>query len=290
MPLETREIDLGGLAFEVDVAGPENGALVILLHGFPQSKHAWRHELAALAAAGYRAMAPNQRGYSPGARPAEIADYATKHLVGDVFALAAAAGAERFHLVGHDWGGALTWLAAARAPERLRSITVLSRPHPNAFARALAETEDQVKRSGHHKSLQPADSAARLLANDAENLRALYDRHNLAKADAEAYLETLGDEAALNAAINWYRAAAGQVMAGPDGKSGTIAATSVPTLYIWGDQDYPVSPQAAQWTADYVTADYSFHILEGIGHFITDEQPGAVQGLLLNHLAKWDNR
>lgn len=287
MPLERREIELGGLTFEVDAAGPGDGPLVILLHGFPQSNYAWRHELPALAEAGYLAMAPNQRGYSPGARPLEVAGYAIEHLVGDIFALADHAGRERFHLVGHDWGGALGWLAAERAPERLRSLSILSRPHPNAFARALAETEDQVKRSGHHKTLLPAEAAAGLLANGAEKLRAVYRRHNVPDGDVEAYLATLGDEAALNAAINWYRAGAGRATAGADGKAAGIAPTTVPTLYIWGDQDYPVSPQAAAWTADHVAADYTFVNLDGIGHFITDEKPGAVKGPLLEHLARW---
>src|SRR5438874_4187587 len=138
-----------GLTFTADVAGPAGGALVLLLHGFPESRYSWREALPALAAAGYRAVAPDQRGYSPGARPdpAELSNYAFDKLVADAIEIAAAAGydGKRFHLVGHDWGGQVAWGVANAHPGRLASLTVLSRPHPSSFRRALQDPNGDQK-------------------------------------------------------------------------------------------------------------------------------------------------
>src|SRR6266487_1289020 len=141
-----------GLIFEAHAAGAPPGPLVLCLHGFPQTHHTWRQQLPALATAGYYAVAPDQRGYSPYARPPEIAAYATQHLVADVLGLADQLGAHTFHLVGHDWGGQISWLVAASHPARVRSLTVLSRPHPAAFAQALQHDPEQAQRSRHHRA------------------------------------------------------------------------------------------------------------------------------------------
>src|SRR5260370_39460516 len=139
---ELRQIETGpGLVFDALVDGADGAPLVLLLHGFAESFHMWRAQLPALAAAGYRAVAPSQRGYSPGARPdtADAANYHFDHLVADAMNVVAACGYanRRFHLVGHDWGAIIAWGIADRYPERLASLAVLSRPHPNAFNRAL---------------------------------------------------------------------------------------------------------------------------------------------------------
>src|SRR5476649_69022 len=149
---ETHTVAIGELSFTVDIASPASGAPVLLLHGFPETRHMWRHQVEALGRRGYRAIAPDQRGYSAGARPSEVADYGTELLVKDALALMDALGAPRFHLVGHDWGGQIAWLIAAGHAERLRSLTVLSRPHPAAFARALQEDIAQAERSRHHRA------------------------------------------------------------------------------------------------------------------------------------------
>ena len=146
------EVRAGEWSFEVEVAGDVGAPLVLLLHGFPQTSDTWRDVLPALADAGYFAAAPNQRGYSPGARPATVEEYATRLLVGDALALADALDASRFHLVGHDWGGQLAWLIAAHHPERVRTLAVLSRPHPAAFAAAIRGDAAQSERSRHHRA------------------------------------------------------------------------------------------------------------------------------------------
>ena len=143
----------------------------LMLHGFPQTRYMWRHQVRAVAAAGFHALAPDQRGYSRGARPAEVEAYATDRLTGDALDLIDACGARRFHLVGHDWGGQLAWLIAAAHPHRVATLTVLSRPHPAAFVRALAEDPEQAKRSQHHKGFREPDAISRLRQDDFKSLR-----------------------------------------------------------------------------------------------------------------------
>ena len=265
--------------FTADVLGPEDGALVLLLHGFPQSRHTWRAQQPALAGAGFRTVAIDQRGYSPGARPdpADLASYHLDRLVEDVLAVAAACGADTFHLVGHDWGGAVAWTVAHRHPERLRSLAVLSRPHPSAFRDALSsDADDQRHRSRHHRAFDDPDTARLLLADDARRLRrGLLD--NGVPADAvDLYVSVLGTADALDAALAWYRATAlGAV------EVGTVA---VPTMYLWGDHDHTVGRTAAEATARYVTAPYRFVEIPGGGHFLSDDHPDEVTGALLRHL------
>jgi pimeloyl-ACP methyl ester carboxylesterase len=275
--LRALELIASGHLFEVDVDGESGAPLVLLLHGFPQTSHTWRHQLPALAAAGYFAVAPNQRGYSPQARPAGVAAYATYKLLADVRQLAAALGYDRYHLVGHDWGGQLAWLHAAQQPALLDSLTVLSRPHPAAFAEAMRSDPAQPERSRHHRAFQDANTARALLADDAKRLRAALSEQGVAAVDVDAYLSRLDNYEALDAAINWYRAAGGLVAA-------DVAKVSVPTLYIWGDRDATVGRAAAEATARYVSGPYRFEVLPGVGHFLTDQAPERVTALLLEHL------
>src|SRR6267142_2785595 len=161
-----------GLAFDALVSGEPGARLVLLLHGFAESMHCWRAQVTALAAAGYRAVAPSQRGYSPGARPdtSNTANYHIDRLMDDAMAIVAACGHDdrRFHLVGHDWGGSIAWSLADRFPQRLASLTVLSRPHPNAFNRALQLPDgEQAQRSRHHKAFLERDAADGVRADDA---------------------------------------------------------------------------------------------------------------------------
>jgi pimeloyl-ACP methyl ester carboxylesterase len=270
--------------FTADTAGPTGGELVLLLHGYPQSRHAWRHQVPALGAAGYRAIAPDQRGYSPGVRPDPSRDpaaYGIDRLVQDVLDLADASGsaARRFHLVGHDWGGHVAWVTAHRHPSRLRSLTVLSRPHPAAFRRAFKENaDDQQHRSRHHRIFHDPTTGPRLLEDGARRLRCRLADQGVPEASIAEYVSVLGEPAALEAALGWYRAAGSltQVEVGP---------VTVPTLYVWGDRDTTVGPSAARFTADFVTGPFRFEVLPGVGHFVTDEAPEAATRLLLSHLA-----
>lgn len=269
------------LVFEADVAGVPGSPLVLLLHGFPQTSHTWRHQLPALAAAGYFAVAPNQRGYSPHARPGKVEDYSTDRLIADARTMVKSLGYERFNLVGHDWGGQLSWLIAAQFPAELDSLTVLSRPHPAAFARAMKADAAQSERSRHHRAFQDENAAKELLADDAKRLRATLRHQGVPEADVTAYLSRLGTLEALNAAINWYRAprVSGSTLALPD-----VPAVSVPTMYLWGDADATVGRVAAEATAAFVTGPYRFEVLPGVGHFITDQAPERTSELVLQHV------
>lgn len=269
--------------FTAHVAGSPTAPLVLLLHGYPQTRHTWRDQVPALGAAGYRAVAPDQRGYSPGVRPDPakgLAAYGIDRLVRDVIDIADAAGhpGQPFHLVGHDWGGHVGWVTAHRHPERIESLTILSRPHPAAFRRAFRENaDDQQHRSRHHKSFHDPSTGPRLLEDGARRLRARLAEQGVSPAAIDEYLSVLAEPAALEAALAWYRAA------------GTLTAVevgtvTVPTLYLWGDRDATVGPSAARFTADFAAGPFRFEVLPGVGHFVTDEAPAAVTRLLLSHL------
>ncbi len=267
---------IGQLHFTFDTAGPDSDPPVLLLHGFPQTRRMWSHQLRALAAAGFRAVAPDQRGYSAGARPLEVEAYASDLLTSDALALMDSCGAGRFHLVGHDWGGQLAWLIAAKNPDRVASLTVLSRPHPAAFARAMAEDPEQAKRSRHHKAFREARAAARLRQDDFKILRAGLEREGVAPETLDAYFRTLGEPGALEAAVNWYRA--------NEIASAAIPPVSAPTLYIWGTADASVGRRAAELTEHFVSGPFRFVAIEGGGHFIVDQFPDRIAQLLIEHL------
>jgi pimeloyl-ACP methyl ester carboxylesterase len=272
------------LTFDALAAGTPGAPLVLLLHGFAESMHCWRAQVEALAGAGYRAIAPSQRGYSPGARPdvGDTANYHIDRLMDDAMAIVKAAGygEQRFHLAGHDWGGSIAWSLADRFPERIASLTVLSRPHPNAFNRALLETDgEQAQRSQHHKAFLESDAADVVLADDAKWLRERLAANGV-PADAIAeYLAVLGNKAAMEAALAWYRARG--AIRGP------LGPIRVPTFYIWGDADDTVGRSAAEGTEDFIAAPFTFEVLPGVGHFAADQVPDRVSELLLQQLAAY---
>ncbi len=276
-----------GLTFDSLTAGSPDAPLVHLLHGFAESMHCWRAQVQALAAAGYRAVAPSQRGYSPRARPdtGNTANYHIDRLIDDAMAIAAACGYgdRRFHLVGHDWGGSIAWSLADRFPQRLASLTVLSRPHPNAFNRALQLTDgEQAHRSRHHKAFLESDAADVVLADNGRWLRERLAANGVPAASIELHLGVLGNKNAMEAALAWYRARG--AIRGP------LGVIEVPTLYIWGDADDTVGRVAAEGTRDFVAAPYRFEVLPGVGHFVADQAPDRVNELLLQHLAAHTSR
>ncbi|MDQ1397883.1 MAG: hypothetical protein QOG64_3142, partial [Acidimicrobiaceae bacterium] len=256
------------------------GRLVILLHGFPQSSYSWRAQLAALGDAGYRVIAPDQRGYSAGARPEGKEQYAIPHLVADVLAIADDMGGHEFDLVGHDWGGAVAWQLAGRYPERLRTLTVVSTPHPAAFTTSLRDANaDQSQRSWYMEFFQQPDvPEAAMLDNDAAGLRNVYQGSGLDPAETDEYVRLLQQPGAMTAAINWYRAASIGDVEG-------MGPVTTPTLYIWSDNDVALGREAAEATEAHVKGPYRFEILEGVSHWIPEEAPDDLNRLLLEHLA-----
>ena len=276
--MSTHDLAVGDLVFRTDLTGAQDGDPVLMLHGFPQSRHTWLGQAEALARAGFRCVAPDQRGYSPDARPAGTQAYGLDDLVGDALGIMDAVGAERFHLVGHDWGGHIAWTLAGRAPERIKSLTVLSRPHPAAFAHAMKNDPEQPARSGHHRRLLLPETADALRANDMAALRAMFKAQGVPEAACDRYVLVLSDPGALESAIEWYRAAADSF------PNACAPAISAPTLYVWGDADSTVGRMAAEATAAHVDGPYRFAVIPGAGHFLTDQVPHAVNSLVLDHL------
>jgi pimeloyl-ACP methyl ester carboxylesterase len=268
------------LTFDALIAGERDAPMVLLLHGFAESMHCWRAQVTALADMGYRAVAPSQRGYSPMARPdpKDHPSYHIERLMDDAIAIVAALGYgdRRFHLAGHDWGGSIAWALADRHPERVASLTVLSRPHPNSFNRALQTDGEQAHRSRHHKAFLEPDAADIVLLDDCKWLRDRWAANGVPPAAMETHLSVLGNKEAMEAALGWYRARG--AIRGP------LGPIRVPTLFIWGDADDTVGRVAAEGTVDFIAAPYRFEVLPGVGHFAADQASERVSELMLQHI------
>ena len=279
------EIEAGGFTFTGRACGPHDGRRVLCLHGFPQTSWAWRDQLWALGHAGFRAVAPDQRGYCRGARPPEVGDYGTEHLVGDVLALADAMEMDRFDLVGHDWGGFLAWIVAERLPDRVRSLSVVSTPHPLALQQAHAGGDaEQAARAGATRSLQEPEVPERLLLGpegDGSGLRRMLRETGLDDLDADMYAAALCEPGALTAALNWYRAM-------DPGALSDLERVRPPTMYVWSTGDKGIGRVAAEATREHVAGPYRFEVLEGVSHWIPETAPDALSDLLVRHLRSPD--
>ena len=244
---------------------------VVALHGFPQTSAAWTQVATRLADAGVRTLAPDQRGYSPGARPQDRSAYRMHHLVGDVVALLDAAGLDRVHLVGHDWGGGVAWAFALRHPERVARLTVLSTPHTAAMQWATRHST-QGLRSWYMAAFQlpvlPEAVLGRLL-------RGSGGRMGLPAEQERAYRDALAQPGALTGAINWYRALAWQLK-----DSGGDPLVTCPTTYVWGRRDRYLGRAAAEKTEEYVDAPYRFVEIDA-DHWLPEKQPDEVAAAIL---------
>jgi pimeloyl-ACP methyl ester carboxylesterase len=275
------EIEAGGFTFTGRACWPQDGRRVLCLHGFPQTSWAWRDQLCALGHAGFRAVAPDQRGYSSGARPSETSDYSTKLLIGDVIALADSMEMERFDLVGHDLGGLLGWIVAERFPDRVRSLSVISTPHPLALQHALSGGDpEQAARISTTASLQVPEVAERLLLGperDGSGLLRMLCETGLDKEDAGMYAAALSEPGALTAALNWYRAGDVSVLA-------ELEPVLVPTMYVWSTGDAAIGRMAAMGTREHVRGPYRFEVLEGVSHWVPETAAEQLSELLVRHL------
>ncbi len=271
------QIEVADLTFDAVAFGERDGELVLLLHGFPQSSWCWRHVWPSLVEAGYRVLAPDQRGYSPGARPTEVSAYAMPHLVGDVLGLLDALGAERAHVVGHDWGAAVAWQVAARHPDRVRTLTAVSVPHPVAFTQALSGDEDQQRRSRYMRLFQVEGKAEQALLGDGESSLPSFFAGAEDSADVDRYLAEMREPGRLTACLNWYRAASRAFV-------DDLPPVTLPTLYVWSDLDIALGRTAAEATAGHVDGPYRFVEISGVSHWVPEEVPEELSALLLEHL------
>ncbi|TPG32214.1 alpha/beta fold hydrolase [Mycolicibacterium hodleri] len=269
----------GELVFDVIDAGPVDGPVVVLLHGFPQFNTSWDAVIGRLTAQGYRCLAPNQRGYSPGARPTRRRDYRLHELVEDVRALIDATGAERIHLVGHDWGATVAWAAAAELSDRLASLTAMSVPHMAAFLKALA-TSKQAVASWYIYFFQLPWLPERLLLGrrrTGAGLSKLLRYWGMTEA-ADSNAQAMAAPGIFTAALNWYRAVPLVNL------RASLRQAAVPTMYLWTEGDVGLLGKGARDCGRHVAGEYRFEVLKG-SHWIVDEQPDTVADLLLDWFA-----
>lgn len=269
------QIDVGPHTFDVLVQGDPDAAVVVLLHGFPQSGHSWRLVLPHLA--DYRVVVPDQRGYSPGARPQAVEDYQDSALTGDVLGLLDALQVDRAHVVGHDWGAAVAWQVGARHPERVRTLTAVSVPHPRAFGRALRSDPEQREASLYMRDFAEPGYDQVMLADDGAVFREVFGPAPVGL-DVEHMLDRAREPGALAAWLRWYAARTlGDVKNTP--------SVTVPTLHVWSDRDVALRAAGAEATGEFVDAAYRFEVLRGVSHWIPEEAPDALAGLLLEQFA-----
>jgi len=263
-----------GLTFDVSDSGPADGETIVLLHGFPQNRHEWDAIVPQLNEAGYRTLAPDQRGYSPRARPAGRKAYRQSELVADIAALVEASGAQKAHLVGHDWGAFVAWAFASRHPERLHTLTAVSVPHPRAFVYAMPR--GQALKSWYMAFFQLPVIPEKLLPTGA--VLRLLGGGGLSEDQVRGYLEPLGPDG-VTAALNWYRA-----LPYSQREKGYGRKSTVPTTYVWSDGDAALGRKGAEATERFVDAPYRFDVLTGVSHWVADEAPDELAGIILERV------
>lgn len=276
MDIEEFTLAARGMVFSGLACGPKEGETVLLLHGFPQFADSWAEVAVALAKAGYRAIAIDQRGYSAGARPETVRDYAVDDLVADVLAIAIALGLERFHLAGHDWGGIVAWSLAARYPDRLQSLSIVSTPHVDALLEARRTDRDQKRRSRYITVFRLPFHVAEwlLLRRGASALKRVF-KDKLPKPRLDDYVSRLSQPGVLTAGLSWYRALDLHIR---------IGRINVPTVFIWGSNDQALGRAAAEATSAHVNASYRFVELQRGSHWLLEESPEVVAEALIDHL------
>jgi pimeloyl-ACP methyl ester carboxylesterase len=265
-------IDLDGVTLRVDDTG--HGTPVVLLHGFPDNRELWRHQIPALEAAGYRAIAPDLRGFGDSSKPTDLAAYSAQRMVGDVVGLLDALGIDRAHLVGHDWGAAIAWFTAALVPDRVTSLTALSVGHPASF-RAVGLP--QREKSWYMLLFQfPGIAEQWLRADEFRNLRE-WSRHP----DIERVVARLRDPAALTASLALYRA-----ILPPESLISPVEVppVPVPTLGMWSSGDFALLEEGMTGSARFVTAPWRYVRIDGAGHWLQLDAPDAVNTVLLDFL------
>ena len=235
----TRRIEANGLSFVADEAG-EGDSVVLLLHGFPESRFSWRHQIPLLADLGWRAIAPDLRGYGGSSRPKAKADYHLDHLVEDVAALFDAAGARRRLLIAHDWGAVIAWVFAIQRRLPLDGLVIMNVPHPSVFARVLASSWRQRGRSWYAAFFQiPGLPEVMMTAGGARAFGQAFtgmavDNSRFPPEVTDVYRQNALIPGAMTAMINYYRANTDLIGRYRDGGRSTI---EVPTLMVWGEED-----------------------------------------------------
>lgn len=279
---ELVRLQVDGMEFRARVAGFDNPAPngdIVLLHGFPETSVMWVPLIDAASDAGYRVVAFDQRGYSPGARPEDLADYAIPRLIEDVFGVADAVGIDNFHLVGHDWGSGVGWGLVLQDAARLQSWTSLSIPHIAAFGAAIAEDPDQQQKSSYMLLFRtPWVPEQLFLFNNLSLLQeGVFADHQPASRDE--YQAVFSEPGAMTAALNWYRASSlDDPVDAP-----TDLSVSIPVLFIWGNQD-PAVGRAAVENQNQYFSDNLTEIELDTGHWLMETATDTVVSAVLQHI------
>ena len=279
-----RTVDVGdGIALHVRELG--SGPLVVLLHGFPDCSHTWRHQLPALADRGFHAVAPDLRGYDGSSRPSGVRAYGVGLLAADIAGLVTALGETQADLVAHDWGGGVAWTFAMRHPEMLRRLAVLNAPHPVTFTRHLRSLR-QLRRSWYMFAFQlPVMPEAGLARNDFASLRQVFRTASVRPGaftpdDIERHIDALRPPGALTAAINYHRAAFRDL--GPHATP--PRRVNAPVLVLWGEQDRFLGPELAEAGSEWVPNARVRRVPEA-GHWIQHDVPELVNDELVRFLS-----
>jgi pimeloyl-ACP methyl ester carboxylesterase len=277
-------LDARGIRLHAADAGREDGPLVILLHGFPEFWYGWRHQIGPLAEAGYRVLAPDQRGYNTSDKPAGVASYALDRLAEDVVGLIDALGRPKATVVGHDWGGIVAWWLALRHPDRLERVAVLNAPHPGAFRRFLVRHPAQMLRSWYILAFQlPGLPEIGLRRGNWRALERALRRTSrpgtFSAADLDRYRRAWSEPGAITAMIHWYRAGVRALPRLPED-----TRIRVPALLIWGAQDRFLDRGLAR-SSMALCDDGRLEFIEGATHWVQHEEPGRVNRFLLDFLA-----
>ncbi|WP_244931536.1 alpha/beta fold hydrolase [Nocardioides sp. W7] len=266
-----------GLVFDVIDSGPEDGTPVVLLHGFPERATCWREVAPLLHAHGLRTYAPDQRGYSPGARPNGRSSYTVPELVADVVALIERIGGP-VHLVGHDWGANVGWSLAARHPELVASWTAVSVPHPAAFVKAIRTTRQGLHSwyMGLFQLPFVVEGLARWPGGPVDQgLRS----SGMSSADVARFRTEIVEYGALPGALGWYRALP---LSRGRGMGGRVR---VPTTLVWSTRDTAIVRSGVDGCAEYVEAPYELVVLEGVSHWIPTHAPAPLAEAILARIA-----
>ena len=285
MDIVNRKVRADALELNVAEAGPPDGPLLILLHGFPEFWFEWRELIGPLAEAGFRVVAPDQRGYNLSDKPKGVDAYRLDLLAGDVFALAAALGRETFQLVGHDWGASVAWWAATIRPEPIARMAIMNAPHPAVWLHAMTADPEQRKKSRYVQMLRtPVLPELMIKAGGYKGLAQAFDgsprRAAFTPEIMAKYQAAWRRPGALTGGLNWYRALFGQPLPVP--QPGSV---KVPTLVMWGDQDAFAEPNLAEESAALCASAEVVHF-PNASHWLPHDEPQAVRDRLLAFFAR----
>jgi len=282
-----------GVELDVAVAGHPTNPPIILLHGFPESHRTWRHQIADLANDHF-VLAPDQRGFARSSKPEGVENYTPDKPVADMIALADHFDIQRFTLVGHDWGGAIAWMAALNHPDRVARLIIINAPHPFIFQKSLFDDMAQREASQYIRAFRNTDLEKHI---ESIGLSAFFDGSFMRHTDFEkvkdekpVYLEQWGQPGAMTAMLNWYRASAVQVPAmdetpeRPAFLDVPFPPLKMPTLVIWGLGDQALLPVQLEGL-EALVPDLTLKKLEGVGHFAPWEAPEKVTGAMREWLA-----